>query len=803
MLGGYFVTTRLFNRWTNWIVDRPILTILVIVLISAGAIAGHVVPEKVMAVLYPRADEDDESRPRQNVYGSDEEVPDVNPFSLSNAHAVIVVESDALFSADGARSLRQVVKALEALDYVTNVVWMDEIPTANIFGLPEPLLPHETASQGRFDNAREKALRNPLIKGQFLSGDARTMLMLVNFDFFFVEDNNDCIGRLRQVAERAAAEASNLDFTFSVTGSVPLRITASSRHELDKFQYQLIGYGMIAIMALILFRGLSAVLIVAVAPALGVFWTTGYLPYFELQDNPFTDVILPVLVSLVGLTDGVHLMVHIRKRRAAGLSVREAARQGVHEVGLACALTSLTTAIGFGSLVWASHEIVKEFGWCCVLGVVCTFVSVITTIPLLCSSWLGRNVHRGLEKSLIDRNLSRIGELVDLVVHHTRFFSRLAIVTTIILAAIALGLRPDQRRTEGLPDSAEPVVALRKMDRALGGLEFANVRVKWITDVAPDAPEVLTVITKVDELLRSEPLIGHPISIRNLIDALPGDPKSVNRMPMLELLPPELKRAFYTPERRRGNVIFRVQDIGIAKYGPVFERIDAGLAKIQAEHPAFDLDLRGNAVWRSEDLYQILLDMLKSLTSASFIIFIVLTLAYRSLRIGLISIVPNLFPLVLSAAFLVLTGQFLEFVSVCAFTICLGIAVDDTIHFLTRYYEELRHTNDEQEAICRAFTGVGTALIMTTLVLLAGFVTVAFADQREARIFASMGAITIASALLGDLFFLPALLSRFAPVRADEGSTLDPAVRGRSASSAGSSRRKEFPDSPDNQTVEG
>jgi hypothetical protein len=367
-----------------------------------------------------------------------------------------------------------------------------------------------------------------------------------------------------------------------------------------------------------------------------------------------------------------------------------------------------------------------------------------------------------LEKSLIEMNLSRIGGLLDYVLCHTKTFSRLGIGLTVLLTVISLGLRPDERNTEGLPSRAEPVVALKKMDKALGGLEFADVRVKWDNSVASDSPEVLTVVTKVDELLRTEPLVGHPISIRSLIDSLPGDPLAANRMSMLELLPPELKRAFYTPERRRGNVTFRVQDIGIAKYGPVFERIDAGLAAIQTEHAAFDLDLRGSAVWRWENLYQILIDMLKSLTSAAFIIFVVLSLVYRSIRIGLISIIPNLFPLVLSAAFLVVTGQYLEFVSVCAFTICLGIAVDDTIHFLTRYKEELRKTDDEHEAIRAAFTGVGTALIMTTLVLLAGFVTVAFGDSREVRIFASMGGITIASALLGDLLFLPALLARYA-----------------------------------------
>ena len=114
-----------------------------------------------------------------------------------------------------------------------------------------------------------------------------------------------------------------------------------------------------------------------------------------------------------------------------------------------------------------------------------------------------------------------------------------------------------------------------------------------------------------------------------------------------------------------------------------------------------------------------------------------------------------------------LTGQALEIVSVCAFTICLGIAVDDTIHFLTRFEVERRRTADQQEAIRRAFTGVGTALIMTTIVLVAGFATVLLSDSRDHRIFATMGGLTIGSALFGDLIFLPSLLSRFAKKSVD------------------------------------
>ncbi|MFO1000057.1 MAG: hypothetical protein U0936_06960 [Planctomycetaceae bacterium] len=147
----------------------------------------------------------------------------------------------------------------------------------------------------------------------------------------------------------------------------------------------------------------------------------GFLRFFQLEDNPFNDVILPVLISLVGLTDGVHLTVQIRKMRAAGLTERLAARTAfVHEVGYARMLTSLTTAIGFGSLSLANNVWVKDFGWCSVIGVTLTFIAVVAIVPLVCSTRLGRNIHLGHEKSLIDRNLTRIGGLIELVLRAPR-----------------------------------------------------------------------------------------------------------------------------------------------------------------------------------------------------------------------------------------------------------------------------------------------------------------------------------------------------------------------------------------------
>ena len=752
--------TRAFSRWTAWIVDCPQAAIGVVLLISVVAVIGYWNPDLVSDLL--KKLETTTERSTADSTDDYEAPPAVETVNLANAHSILVVESESFFTPRGAKAMRHVVDSLESLDHVESILWMDRVPILNIFGLPEPLFPRSEASENRFSAAKEKALRHPLVGGQLLSNDGKTLLLMVNFDFLFVESDDDCMEGLRKSAEKAAAEFPDVDLDFYVTGWLPTYVTVQRFQEDNRLKYQIIGYSMVLLMSIILFRGIIAVMIVAIAPALGVFWTLGILRFFEVGDNPFNDVILPVLLSLVGLTDGVHMMVEIRRLRASGLSPQESARAGISRVGLACALTSLTTAIGFGSLGLAEHKIVREFGFCCVVGVTLTFVAVIICIPLLSASVLGRRVHIGHEKSLIDKNLNRISGLIDFVLSRTKKVSVAAIVCTTILIAISLTLRPDERMANLLPTRSEAAIAMRKMDKAFGGLEQSNVDINWQKTVPADSAEILEVLRKVDDLLRKEELIGNPLSIRNFLDALPGDGNAEDRMSMLELLPPPLKRAFYTPEYRRASVSFRVQDVGIAAYSPVFYRIEEGIEKIRMEHPKFTLDLSGPAVGRWENLYQIVVDLAKSLGAAAFIILVVLSVVYRSIRIGLISVVPNTFPLAVAAAFLVFSGQPLEIVSVCAFTVCLGIAVDDTIHFLTRYQEERRQTADDHDAIRRAFTGVGTALIMTTVVLVAGFTTVLFSDSHDHRTFAGMGGITIASALFADLFFLPALLAQFA-----------------------------------------
>lgn len=755
------MSTRV-DRALGSIVDHPWLTISLVVGLTAFAIGGYVNPRWLLKYFDKPLVSELETESQSRVSGG-RQVPRVDPFQLNNADTILVVDSRQFFTVAGVKTMREMVDRLESLDFVAGVMWLDRVPILNVFGLPEPILPRGEGTETLIQAAKKKALEHPLVVGQFLSADSESMLLMVTIDWVFVRDDADVTKRLAEEARKVISESPGFDAEVGITGRVPLYLASQRSQDENQLRYQLVGYAVIALAALVLFRGPAAVFVVALAPALGVFWTLGILRYFDLQDNPFNDVILPTLLSLVGLTDGVHVMVQIRHYRAEGLNAREAARKGTTEVGLACVLTSVTTAIGFGSLGLAGHDVVREFGWCCVIGVTLTLVSILTVIPLACRTVLGRSIHVGHHTGIVQKKLLKIGGVIDWVIARKGLVSLTAIVATVALAAVCLNLQPDERQQRGLPESDPAVLTLRHMDQAFGGLETANVKVTWSDEIAEDAEQVLTVVKAAQEALKQEELIGHPISMASLISTLPGSGAEGNRMPMVELLPAPLKRAFYTPEDREASILFRVQDLGIAKYASVFERLEDRFATIMAANPGFVVELDGGAVWRWKNLYRIVMDLATSLGTACVIIFIVLGLVYRSLRIGLISIIPNVFPLALTGAGLVWMGQGLEMVSVCAFTVCLGIAVDDTIHFMTRYLECRAESKNNDEAIHRAFVGVGTALITTTIVLVAGFCTVLFSDSREHLIFAFMGIATFLSALFADLVFLPALLARFGP----------------------------------------
>lgn len=746
------IYSNLFER-RRWLV-----TLLVIVMTSL-AVWGHwrgpISPWKSLKRSERLVDAGEDVKDDQVL--KDQTSEPIDPPSID---ALLVVESDEFFTPHSMAALRAMVQAVEALDAVESLIWIDRVPLMNMFGVPQPLIPPDGSSSELFLEARQAVLEHPLARGQLISEDAGTLLMPVEFDWLQVAADDDCTTELLRTARGALAESGAENIRVRLTGDVPLFVAQHEALERNHFKFQIIGYALALVVTVFLFRGVSAVLIVASAPAAGIFWSIGILNLLGHSTNTLTNVILPVLISMVGLTDGVHLMMHIRTCRAEGLSQMAASREAIHRVGTACVLTSLTTAIGFGSLLLAHSEFIRSFGEACAIGVIISCVAVITLIPLLCSTRIGRNVHHAHSRDLISRQLVGSMGMIEWVLAHRKAVSVFAVLVTITLTGVSFRLKPDKQTKSSLPSGSEMYDALVHCDETMGGIEAAQVVITWPAGMNSDDPRIFHVVQKVQNILKDEPLLRHSLSIGDLLATFPIEQHELSvRMSFLDLLPPQLKDVFFDESVRQTFVSVRIQDVGIAKYEPVFRQVESEFALIANEYDGFEIELSGEPVRRGRDLYRVVMDLTSSLGAASIVIFVVITIVYRSFRIGLISIIPNMFPLVVTASVLVMMGGSLDFASVCSFTVCLGIAVDDTIHFLTRYHQERKAGLNEYDAIRNTYLGIGTALVTTTVILVLGFGTAMTSDLPDHRVFAGMACATIAAALIGDLFFLPAMLA--------------------------------------------
>lgn len=673
-----------------------------------------------------------------------------------------------LFRPATAAAIRELIDDLRQVDEVRTVRSFADVVVFPRGAMPRSLLPAADAPPTTFDQARQDALDHPLIGGQLLSDDARKALLITRLrgGSLGIEEIQVVVEKLEGIIARHS-EREVLGIQLTGVPALRLEIFNSVRRESSRFVVtaSILAFGM----AWILFHRFWAVLIVAMPPMLGAAWALGSLGLAGEQINVINTV-LPTLVMVVGFTDAVHLMVDIRHSRAEGLFPLPAAKRALAHLGMACALTSLTTAIGFGSLAIAEVHVIRHFGLACAAGSVLAFLAVVTVTPLLASTPLGWRIEPPPGGDLVSRNLHLFDAVVDWVIRHHRTVAVGGAILTLLIGATALRLRPDNRLTEYIPRENPSFRALADCDETFGGTLSLLVVVEWNDTYRLDSPELLDAVAEVQARLQADPLVHYPLSLRDVLAALPGTSDDLAAgIPLLsaarlagqpeELV--ELSDRFIRPDLNKMLVTARLRDLGTRVYEPVFRALEADLQQIQNRYPGLRLKLTGSVVVASRNITQMIMDLAKSLALAGVFIFMVMSLVFRSLRLGLISVLPNAFPLAVTAAILVITGRPLQLTSVIVFSICLGVAVDDTIHFLTRFQRELAQTGDTAEAIRRSFVKVGMALVITTIVLVAGFGSVLISEQPSSRLFAWLACTAISSALIGDLIILPALLMCF------------------------------------------
>lgn len=628
---------------------------------------------------------------------------------------------------------------LVATQGVARVVTPDDVPTFD--GLvPTPLLPGVDATDEEWAEGRSRVLEHPILSEQLVAEDTVLVPILIEHQADYWQELA-LANLLRKTLDDHPPPAG---VRGEITGRTSLWLEHREAFDRDHKRLQFWSFGLVTILALVLLRNFPAAAIAGLSPALGLMWTWGALGWLGEDVGGLTKIVTPVLLMMVGFTDSMHLMLAMRQGRRAGLSARDAARRMAIELGGACCLTSLTTAVGFASLMTASSEMLVGFGLACSLGSLLTLAAVVLVVPLACSTPIGNHLGEGRREP---RSGAFFEGLVARILPRARAVALVGIVATAWLTVLASGLKPDDSLAGDLPANSRAGQGLEWASEAFGGTLPLMIFV--------DPAEVASLpaeLAAVEEILAAEPDVG---SISSALDLWAAVPESLHPM-----IPPEVRTTWLSEDGTSGLVHFRLPDMGTADLRPVFDRLTTALEERSAEAPV-SLLLAGQAVEDARGLDEVTNDLIRSLALAAGILFLILTLAFRSLRIGLITIVPNTFPLVLTAGGLRLSGVSLSFEAVTALVIALGIAVDDTVHLLARYRRERRSGRTIEEALGHSTRHVGTAMLLSTVIMTSGFAVVLTSELPATASFGALACITIGSALAGDLVLLPALLAAF------------------------------------------
>ena len=584
--------------------------------------------------------------------------------------------------------------------------------------------PHVQKVTTAFDTpAMNGTERTPVL----LSKDGRVAGIVVELD-----TSSDDVQRITPVVDDLRSAASQVvalpgvDHEF---GGVPA-IRAGFFHLTIRDQMRLVP-AMLGVMALILwwmFRRAHGVLVPAVAsliPLIAMLGVMGWVgePIGLLNQAYFT------LIPVIAVADAIHILARytLERRHHAHPSSPSAAQaaivSAVARLGMACLWTSVTTGFGLVSLTTAQMPILRHFGVFAAIGVGFAYATMIGVVPLVLALRPGPEPQSLPPQTRLAAPLARVAAWS---MHRSGALILMALLVCGACGWAATRVAVDNRLT-GLLRPDHPVSqASQLIDDKLGGVLNLELEAD-IDGVAPDA--FADAFARLQDWARSQSNI-----------------RSVH--------PPR-----FTDNRRRARVTFGLRDTGgqqfVTTAQHVSRRWNAELAPLGGHAEA-----TGTPLLAYRGVNRIAGNLRTSLVLAFVTIAVVIGLLFRSLRLALVSLVPNAMPLVVGYALLGWSDQPFDPLAAVILVMALGIAVDDTIHIMVRVREQLATGADLRAAITVAVSRSGTAVTVTTVVLCGGLGVNLLSSFPPLVMLATLGTTVIATALVCDLTVLPALLLR-------------------------------------------
>ena len=565
---------------------------------------------------------------------------------------------------------------------------------------------------------------------------------------------------------------------------------------------------LIAVVLWILFRSFSAVVWPLVIIIVTLLWVVGLIGWTVETMSMMLNIII-FLVLAIGVADTVHILSGYLFFRNHGESHEEALRSVFRKTALACMLTSITTMIGMFSLLLVPIKPIQSFGLFSGIGVFIAFLLTVFVLPLMLDLWspYAKNPKASLtkKKHRLDDDGQRMHFVQSILrkVEPLSYRFPLAVTLSFVLAAVILAygitkVKIDTNMVNIIKEGQPMRTTYNLVDRFMGGSGSAEILVNTGKIDGLKDPRILNAMDDLQIFVKNEfpHLVTKSTSLVNIskdsfkalnegqdsMYVIPDDPGILaNTLFMFNNANPKERRRMVTDDYSLGRISVNLRNSGSQEYNDMIFRIhnfaDRRFAELKSDYPKLKVRVTGTLAMLSQMTDYISWSQVRSFGLALIVISLLLLLVFSSYRAGMVALLPNIFPVLTIFGIMGYLEISLDTDTLLVAPITIGIAVDDTIHFLTNYRAEVSKHGNIKEGIIKTFRETGQAITFTSIILSVGFLIFLMSSHQGLSNFGIMSAIAFFTALLADLFLLPSMCLLFNVRFKSETANLKEAVK--------------------------
>jgi predicted RND superfamily exporter protein len=686
------------------------------------------------------------------------------------------------------RELEDEVPFVKEVTSLSNVEFMEGAPPDDI--LVYDLLSEFPESQEELYVVRDKVMKKPIYLGGLVSADSTLGGIIIEMNRSSVDvveqlrldtEGGDGLDNLYpQVSYRAIeailARPEYADFEFFHTGDVALNATYNLVFIEDELPI-LTGLSvlLIALSLGFVFRrplgviGPFMVIAFAMAISLAVIGILGWQIDFMFG-------LMPILLITVGVANAVHILSEFDIYYRELGDRRESIRRTLYLVGAPCLLASLTTAAGFLSLSLSPVKTVAHLAIYSSAGVVAAFGASITILIAFLTFGREPATERARKRSEARlKRAERFGIALRAVASFViRFRNPILVVSAVIFVVSAWGITKLTVDSNFLLEFSEKI-PVRRSTQFVDDNMSGNYSIVYVFDSGEEDgiknPAVLREIERVQKEAEKHPLVNKSYSVVDMMKDINqsfhnGDPAYytipesrdliAQYLLVYEMSGGEELRDYVTMDYARTSLELRCKMKETSLLEGIVEDIESHLDEQPLEASTTSVTGIG-ALWLKFVEY-ITFSQIQGGLLALTVVSLMMIFVFRSVKIGLVSMLPNISPVILVIGFMGWAGIYLDYYRLLIAPVAIGIAVDDTIHLMTRYHHEFRKSRNYEKALYDSMDGVGRALFTTSAILVVGFMVNIFSVMDGQQSFGILLATVIAVALVADFLLMPALI---------------------------------------------